>query len=166
MLRLDVFADDRGYFKEVYSQARYHDLGIADEFVQDNVSCSQRGVLRGLHGDARMAKLVQALAGEAFDVIVDFRRGSPTFLKWEAIVLRAGEHTQVYVPRGFLHGFLALADNTMLLYKQSALYDKGSEIGVAWDDPSIGIDWPLGGRTPMLSAKDGCNSSVKDVAPL
>ena len=162
----DVFRDERGYFKETFSQQRYRELGITDEFVQDNLSLSARNVLRGMHADARMAKLVQVLAGEAFDVIVDFRRGSPTFLQWEGVMLRASEHAQLYVPRGFLHGFLALADDTMLLYKQSAPYDASSAVAVAWDDPTLGIDWPSIGGSPLLSESDRRNPSVESVAPL
>lgn len=166
LLRPDVFGDERGYFKEIYSTARYRELGITEDFVQDNISCSMRDVVRGLHADPRMAKLVQLVTGEAFDVIVDFRRDSPTFLRWEGFTLRASEHTQLFVPRGFLHGFLALADETILLYKQSALYDAASEIGIAWDDPDLGIDWPLQGHSPRLSDKDRQNPAVRDVMPL
>ena len=163
-LRLRVFSDERGHFKEVYASARYGDAGIDEVFVQDNISLSSRGTLRGLHGDARMAKLVHVLAGEAFDVIVDARVGSPTYGKWHGEYLRAGEHVQLYIPPGCLHGFLSLADGTILAYKQSALYDPASEVGVAWNDPDIGIGWPLGDAEPLLSAKDARNPRLRELA--
>lgn len=155
-----AFADERGYFKEVYSDLRYRDAGIAEPFVQDNVSVSQQYVLRGLHGDNRMAKLVQVLSGRAFDVIVDIRRNSPTYRQWYGVDLSADNHTQVYIPAGCLHGFLALESDTILLYKQSARYDKTSEIGLAWDDPDIDINWPLAGAHPRLSLKDASNPTL------
>lgn len=154
LLRPKAFSDDRGYFKETYSRERYREAGIRDEFVQDNVSLSCRGTLRGLHGDPRMAKLVQVLAGEAYDVLVDARSESPTYGHWYGEHLRADDHTQLYIPAGCLHGFLSLADGTLLAYKQSALYDPSQEIGVAWNDPALNIAWPLNGLTPLLSQKD------------
>jgi dTDP-4-dehydrorhamnose 3,5-epimerase len=163
LLHPDIFADERGYFKEVYSEPRYRDLGIDETFVQDNVSRSGRGVLRGLHGDPRMAKLVQVLDGEAFDVLVDLRPESPTFLRWAGVHLAAEAHTQVFIPRGFLHGFLALTDGVLLSYKQSATYDPAKEIGVAWNDPAINIDWPLGGAEPDLSPKDRRNPTLREL---
>ena len=161
-IALKEFRDDRGWFKESYSATRYNDAGIHDVFVQDNLSFSKRGVLRGLHGDPRMAKLVQVLTGSAYDVIVDVRRESQTYLQWHAVTLRAGEHTQVYVPAGCLHGFLALEDQTLLSYKQSAEYDPPQEFGVAWSDPDLSIAWPLHGRTPILTAKDAANPTLRD----
>jgi dTDP-4-dehydrorhamnose 3,5-epimerase len=155
-------SDERGWFKEVYAATRYRSAGILPEFVQDNLSMSQRLVLRGLHGDPRMAKLVQVLRGSAYDVIVDVRRGSPTFGRWFATTLRAQEHTQLYVPAGCLHGFLALEDETLLLYKQSAEYDPASEFGIAWDDPDLAIEWPLQGQSPVLSAKDTANPTLRE----
>lgn len=154
MLTPRVFTDERGFFKETYSADRYRECGIKETFVQDNLSLSHRGVLRGLHGDARMAKLVTVLRGSAFDVIVDARPASPTFRGWFGATLTAGEGRQVYVPRGFLHGFLALEDETVFSYKQSAPYDPGCEVAIAWDDADLGIDWPLAGRRPLLSRRD------------
>src|SRR5665213_3404121 len=122
-----AFSDERGYFKETYSAARYAEAGVRETFVQDNVSLSNRDVLRGLHGDSRMAKLVQVLAGSAYDVIADARPGSPTHGLWLGEYLRAGEHRQIYIPAGCLHGFLSLEDGTLLSYKQSAAYDPASE---------------------------------------
>jgi dTDP-4-dehydrorhamnose 3,5-epimerase len=149
-----AFADDRGYFKETYSRDRYREAGIADDFVQDNVSISRRTVLRGLHGDVRMSKLVQVLVGKAFDVVVDVRAGSPTRGRWAGVSLSGSSHAQIYIPAGCLHGFLAESDEVLLSYKQSAAYDPAHEFGVAWNDPQIGVAWPLNGVTPVLSAKD------------
>lgn len=162
----NVFADERGYFKETYSAGRYRAAGVSDEFVQDNVSRSAQHVLRGLHGDPRMAKLVQVLAGSAFDVIADVRKDSPTFGKWCGVQLSAGDHRQVYIPAGCLHGFLALEDGTLLSYKQSALYDPRTEFGVRWDDPDLAIEWPLEGAMPRVSAKDAGNPTLRQLGLL
>lgn len=161
LLRPKAFSDDRGYFKETYSRERYREAGIEDEFVQDNVSLSRRGTLRGLHGDPRMAKLVQVLAGEAYDVLVDARSESATYGRWYGEYLRAEDHTQLYIPAGCLHGFLSLADGTLLAYKQSALYDPTQEIGVAWNDPALNIAWPLDGLEARLSQKDRENPPLQ-----
>jgi dTDP-4-dehydrorhamnose 3,5-epimerase len=157
-----VFADERGFFKEIYAVSRYGAVGIHENFVQDNLSLSQRFVLRGLHTDPRMAKIVQVLSGVAYDVIVDVRRGSPSYMRWHAVMLRAAEHTQLYIPAGCLHGFLALEDETLLLYKQSAEYDPAREFGIAWNDPDLAIEWPLEGRAPVLSPKDTVNPSLRE----
>ncbi|HET7815499.1 MAG TPA: dTDP-4-dehydrorhamnose 3,5-epimerase [Candidatus Baltobacteraceae bacterium] len=149
----DVFPDDRGYFKETYSQQKYAGAGITETFVQDNVSISSRGVLRGLHYDLRMAKLVQCLYGEIFDAVVDMREDSATYLQWDAYTLSGENHRQLYVPAGFAHGFYVLSDRAIVSYKQSALYDPQFERAVRWNDPRIGIDWPIAGP-PVLSAKD------------
>src|SRR6185437_3559969 len=156
IIKVPTFADDRGLFKETFVLSKYAAIGITDEFVQDNVSFSSRGVLRGLHADPRMSKLVQVLRGEAFDVIVDTREDSPTFGKWEGVNLRADEHTQLYIPAGFLHGFLALTDDVVFTYKQSAEYAPEREIGVRWDDPDLAIAWPLT-TAPEVSPKDSRN---------
>lgn len=161
IIKLPAFADDRGLFKETYVRSKYAAIGITDDFVQDNVSFSRRGVLRGLHADPRMSKLVQVLRGEAFDVIVDTRSDSPTFGKWEGVHLRADEHTQLYIPAGFLHGFLALTDDVVFTYKQSAEYAPEREIGVRWDDPDLAIAWPLTGA-PEVSPKDLRNRAFCD----
>lgn len=159
-----VFGDERGYFKEVYATGRYNDaLGAPTTFVQDNVSRSSRGVLRGLHAAPEMAKLVQALEGSIFDVIVDIRKGSETFGHWHAVTLDAQTHGQVFVPAGCLHGFLTLSPAALVLYKQTRLYDPAVEIGVAWDDPELAIAWPLDGP-PSLSAKDASNRTLREVA--
>lgn len=161
-IALKEFRDDRGWFKESYAITRYNDAGIHDVFVQDNLSFSKRDVLRGLHGDSRMAKLVQVLTGSAYDVIVDVRPQSQTFLQWHAVTLRAGEHTQVFIPAGCLHGFLSLEDDTLLSYKQSAEYSPSQEFGIAWSDPDLSIAWPLHGRTPILTAKDAANPTLRE----
>jgi dTDP-4-dehydrorhamnose 3,5-epimerase len=157
-----VHADSRGLFKESFSVSRYREIGIDAAFVQDNVSLSNHLVLRGLHGDPRMVKLVQVLEGTAYDVIADVRPNSPSFLKWYGVWLRASEHTQLYIPAGCLHGFLALEDGTLLSYKQSAEYDPTTEFGVAWNDPDLAIAWPLDGRLPILSPKDAANPTIRD----
>ena len=161
-----VFADERGFFKETYADERYRSAGVDDAFVQDNVSLSHRFVLRGLHGDPRMAKIVQVLSGRAFDVIADIRKESPTFGRWCAVTLTAQGHEQVYIPAGCLHGFLALEDGTILSYKQSALYDPSTEVGVRWNDPDLAIGWPLYGASPALSPKDAANPTLRDLGYL
>lgn len=125
--------------------------------MQDNCSLSQRNVLRGLHGDSRMAKLVTVVSGSVYDAIVDVRAESPTYGRWYGATLTAADARQIYVPRGFLHGFLALEDGTIVWYKQSAPYDPRSEFGVAWNDADLGIAWPLGGEAPVLSPRDTGN---------
>lgn len=161
VISVPTFGDERGLFKEAYVRSKYRAFGINDEFVQDNVSFSSRGVLRGLHADPRMSKLVQVLRGEAYDVIVDTRKGSITFGRWEGVHLRADEHLQLYIPAGFLHGFVALSDDVVFTYKQSAEYSPEREIGVKWDDPDLAIGWPLSGE-PIVSAKDSRNRSFRD----
>lgn len=158
-----VFRDDRGYFKETFAASRYSQAGIGSAFVQDNVSLSKRGTLRGLHGDPRMAKLVQVLQGAAFDVVVDLRSESATFKQWLGFLLDGSSHEQIYIPPGCLHGFLAITDDTLLSYKQTAEYDPAFEIGVVWNDPDIAIQWPLDGLLPLLSAKDAVNPTVRDL---
>lgn len=151
----DVFPDNRGLFKETFSARKYEDAGIFGPFVQDNVSVSHRGVLRGMHYDRRMAKLVQCLAGAIFDVFVDMREGSPTYKTWDAVELTGENHWQVYIPPGFAHGFYALSEPAVVMYKQTALYDPRYEEAIPWNDPEVGIEWPLqGSRGPLLSAKD------------
>jgi len=158
-----VHRDERGFFEETYSLDRYRACGIKETFVQDNVSLSHRGVLRGLHGDVRLAKLVCVLRGSVFDAIVDARRESPTYGRWWGATLTAQEARQVYVPRGFLHGYLALEDETIFAYKQSAAYDPASEYAIAWNDADLGIEWPLHGRDPILSPRDGAAPGLRSL---
>jgi dTDP-4-dehydrorhamnose 3,5-epimerase len=161
MLTPRVFADERGSFLELFSLERYRECGIGDSFVQDNSSLSRRNVLRGLHGDARMAKLVSVLRGSAYDVIVDVRATSATYGQWHGTTLTAADARQIYVPRGFLHGFLTLEESTIFWYKQSAPYDPACEVGVAWDDADLGIGWPLGEVAPILSLRDAANPPLR-----
>ncbi|HNX57712.1 MAG TPA: dTDP-4-dehydrorhamnose 3,5-epimerase [Spirochaetota bacterium] len=150
------FPDDRGFFMETYKHSDFAAHGIDQNFVQDNHSLSSRGVLRGLHfqkGAYAQGKLVRVISGRVWDVAVDIRRESPTFLKWFGIEISADNCLMFYLPPGFAHGFVTLEDNTQFLYKCTAEYHKASEAGIRWDDPAIGIDWPL---------KDGILVSDKD----
>lgn len=148
-----VFEDDRGLLSESYSESNYAELGLKTRFVQDLVTWSGRNVLRGPHYDLRMAKFVQVLKGIVFDVIVDMRKESPQYKQWEGYFLSDHNHHQLYVPPGFAHGFLVLADEVIFHYKMSAQHDLAHEHRIAWDDPSIGIAWPIVGE-PRISAKD------------
>jgi dTDP-4-dehydrorhamnose 3,5-epimerase len=150
----DVFLDNRGLFKETYSLRKYDDAGIFGPFVQDNVSISHGGVLRGMHYDQRMAKLVQCLDGKIFDVFIDMREGSPTFKQWDAVELSGDNHLQAYIPPGFAHGFYTLSERAVVMYKQTAMYDPRYEQAVPWNDPTVNVAWPVGSRGPILSAKD------------
>jgi dTDP-4-dehydrorhamnose 3,5-epimerase len=149
-----VFGDARGYFFESYSVQRYAEAGIAATFVQDNVSLSQRGVLRGLHFQHPygQGKLAGVLKGEVFDVAVDVRRGSPTFGRWVGECLSSDNKRQLYVPPGFAHGFLVMSDEALFAYKCTEYYHPETERSIRWDDARIGIEWPIDG--PVLSMKD------------
>ena len=148
---------------ETYHHARFASLGITDTFLQDNHSCSRKGTLRGLHYQLRrpQAKLCRVIEGEALDVAVDIRLGSPYFGKWVGVVLSAAEGNQVYIPAGFAHGFLALTDSVQLLYKCSDLYDPKDERGIAWNDPDLAIQW--GTSDPLVSKKDAANPMLATV---
>jgi dTDP-4-dehydrorhamnose 3,5-epimerase len=158
-----VHGDARGFFMESYSRDRYAEAGIPGEFVQDNVSLSAKGILRGLHLQHPNAqgKLCFVLEGEVFDVAVDVRVGSPTFGQWEGVTLSSENKRQLYVPPGFAHGFCVLSERAMFSYKCSDFYAARSEIGVAWDDPEIGIEWPI--QSPRLSDKDQQNRRLQDI---
>ncbi|MCL2544386.1 MAG: dTDP-4-dehydrorhamnose 3,5-epimerase [Clostridia bacterium] len=151
-----VHEDDRGYFMETYNRRDFEDAGLAMAFVQDNQSQSRRGVLRGLHFQVRrpQGKLVRALRGEVFDVGVDLRPGSPTYGRWFGVALSGENKKQLYVPEGFAHGFVVLSETAEFAYKCTALYDPADEGGIRWDDPSIGIGWPIGREEILLSDKD------------
>ena len=151
-----VFGDERGFFFETYRQDTFVSLGISCAFVQDNQSFSRRGVLRGLHYQLGrpQAKLVRVFQGEVFDVAVDVRRGSPTFGKWAGEILSASNRRQMYIPGGFAHGFLVLSETAEFIYKCSDFWVKEEERGIAWNDPKVGIPWPLGGLTPQLNPRD------------
>jgi dTDP-4-dehydrorhamnose 3,5-epimerase len=158
-----VFGDERGWFMETFNEPRFHDelskLGLPSPrpFVQDNHSLSMAGVLRGLHYQMTphaQGKLVRVTHGSAFDVAVDIRKGSPTFGQWVGVELSADNKRQLWVPEGFAHGFLALEDNTQFLYKTTDVYTKACERSIIWNDPAIGIEWPLKGQPPSLADKD------------
>jgi dTDP-4-dehydrorhamnose 3,5-epimerase len=158
LLQPRVFADERGFFMESWSQAAFDAAaGAPVRFVQDNHSMSRRGVLRGLHYQLpphAQGKLVRVVRGAAFDVAVDIRKGSPTFGRWAGVVLDALEHRQLWIPAGFAHGFLALEDDTHFLYKTTDRYARECERAVAWNDPAIGIAWPDLGAPPLVAPRD------------
>lgn len=159
----DVFGDHRGYFQESWNQRKYAELGLTLDFVQDNLSFSARGILRGLHFQNPLAqgKLVQALQGEVYDVAVDIRKGSPTFGQWFGAVLSADNHRQMFVPAGFAHGFCVLSETALFAYKCTEFYNPQTEFSLRYDDPDIGIAWPLDGL-PSLSSKDKAAQRLKD----
>ena len=153
-LRPKVIRDERGFFLETYHRAKFAALGIADSFVQDNHSCSAKGTLRGLHYQLRhpQAKVCRVIEGEAFDVAVDIRLGSPSFGRWTSVLLSAEKQNQIYIPAGFAHGFLALSDRVQFLYKCSDFYDPADEHGVLWSDPGLNISW--GTDHPLVLERD------------
>ncbi len=158
------FADSRGVFFESWNMRRYAASGIPEKFVQDNVSQSARGVLRGLHFQNPQAqgKLVSVLCGEVYDVVVDIRRGSPTFGQWTAVTLDAESGKQLYVPEGFAHGFCVTSNSAVFTYKCTDFYAADCEHTIRWDDPQLNIGWPVG--DPLLSDKDRDASCLKDLA--
>lgn len=159
----DVFGDDRGYFLETWAQRRYADIGVPEIFVQDNVSFSRRGILRGLHlqHPHGQGKLVFVLSGSVLDVAVDVRVGSPTFGRWVSAELAADNHRQVYIPPGFAHGYCVTSETALFAYKCTEAYHRETELGVAWNDPDIGIEWPI--ADPQLSAKDLAFGRLADI---
>lgn len=151
----DVFGDARGFFMETWNRRRYQDAGLLDvDFVQDNISLSRRGTLRGLHfqNPHAQGKLVCVLEGEVFDVAVDLRRNSPTFKQWHGVMLDAKSKTQFYIPPGFAHGFAVLSETALFHYKCTDYYSPQDEMAIRWDDPEIGIRWPT--SEPILSKRD------------
>lgn len=152
-----IFNDDRGYFYESYNKVKFTEAGIAADFIQDNQSFSQKGAVRGLHGQANpfaQAKLVRVIKGRVLDVAVDIRKNSPTFGQHFSIELNEENKLQFYIPAGFLHGFATLEDDTIFTYKVNNYYDKASEIGVLWNDATLSIDWGIKTDEVLLSAKD------------
>lgn len=152
-----VFGDDRGYFMETYNYNDFKEAGIDEIFVQDNQSSSRYGVLRGLHFQIQypQAKLVRVISGEVFDVAVDLREGSPTYGQWHGEILSAENKKQYFIPKGFAHGFLVLSENAEFTYKCSDFYHPGDEGGLIWNDPDIGVEWPIPqGMELILSDKD------------
>ena len=159
----DVYRDDRGFFFESYQREKYvqHDISMA--FVQDNISFSKRGVLRGLHyqlGNPQ-GKLVLAVSGEIFDVAVDIRKDSPTFGKWTGITLSSDNHLQVYIPKGFAHGYCVLSEKAYIMYKCTDYYAPFEERGILWNDTSLNITWPV--AEPILSERDRSLPGLKNI---
>lgn len=163
VLEPKVFSDTRGYFLETYNSDRYKNAGLAGEFVQDNISFSKKGVLRGLHfqNPHQQAKLVQVLSGAVLDVAVDIRRGSPTFGRWHSEILSEENHMQMFIPEGFAHGFCVLSETAIFSYKCTDFYNPASEGGIIWNDPDFNIDWQV--DEPILSPKDAAYPRLKDV---
>jgi dTDP-4-dehydrorhamnose 3,5-epimerase len=152
----DVFGDKRGYFKETYNRDAFRALGLDLDFVQDNLSFSTRGILRGLHFQApphAQGKLVTVLQGEVLDVAVDIRTGSPTYGQHQAVLLSEDNHRMFWVPPGFAHGFQVISDTCLFAYKCTGLYNKPAEGGLMWSDPALGIEWPLPDEA-VISEKD------------
>jgi dTDP-4-dehydrorhamnose 3,5-epimerase len=163
LIKPDVFQDRRGVFFELHHLKKYADAGMSGPFVQDNFSRSVRGTLRGLHYQLRnpQGKLVTVVDGAAFDVVVDIRKGSPTFKQWIGLELSADNQLQLYVPPGFAHGFCALAESVALLYKCTDFYSPDDERGIIWNDSELRITWPV--SDPILSPKDAAYKSLADM---
>ncbi len=163
-----VVRDARGYFCETYNAGRYKAAGVVADFVQDNESLSSKGVVRGLHWQAGVhaqAKLLRVIRGAVLDVAVDIRKGSPTYGRHVAVELSAENGRQLFVPRGFAHGFIVLEDDTLFSYKCDNLYCRESERGLRFDDPALGIAWPCLGTPPTLSEKDRLHPSLAEIEP-
>ena len=158
-----VHSDPRGRFFESFQKERYKEIGIEEEFVQDNQSVSKKNTIRGLHYRAapEQAKLVRVIKGEVFDVVVDIRKQSPTFGRWRGYTLSDSNYLQIYIPVGFAHGFCVLSETAEFLYKVSEYYSAEKEKGIMWNDPDIGINWPT--SNPVLSEKDKTNPALKDI---
>jgi dTDP-4-dehydrorhamnose 3,5-epimerase len=161
-----IWKDDRGSFFESYNKKTFEDAGIYVDFVQDNQSLSQKGTLRGLHAQANpsaQGKLVRVIQGRVLDIAVDIRKESETYGQYESIELSGENNKMLWVPPGFLHGFITLEDNTIFAYKVSGLYNKSSEIGVIWNDPDLNIDWTISKDQVILSEKDKALPLFKDL---
>ena len=163
IIQPDIFKDDRGHFLECYRAQGYLDHGIPDRFVQDNLSYSRRGVLRGLHYQLRQpqGKLIYVAYGEVYDVAVDIRADSPTFGKWVGVTLSSKTATQIYIPEGFAHGFCVTSGFAVVVYKCTEYYSPMDERGIRWNDPSLNISWPV--DKPILSDKDRANPTLETV---
>lgn len=161
LLQPKVFRDERGFFLETYRRSAFSEVGIEDEFVQDNHSRSARGIVRGMHFQPGMAKLVRCVRGEMVDVLVDIRKGSPAFGQWEAFTLSDENLHQLYCPDGFAHGFCVMSEVADVVYKCSTYYDPSAEAGISYRDPDIGIEWPDLELTP--SDRDAAAPLLKDV---
>ena len=160
-----VFGDERGFFYESYNAGAFKAAGLDLNFVQDNHSKSAKGVLRGLHfqNPNPQGKLVRVTAGRVWDVAVDIRRSSPHFGKWVGVELSAANKRMFWGPEGFAHGFIALEDGTEFLYKCTATYDPSAEHSLMWNDPAVGIEWPLEGLEPQLSGKDAQGKALSEI---
>lgn len=165
LIKPQVFGDERGYFVETFQAARYAQVGMALPFVQDNLSRSRQGTLRGLHlqHPHGQGKLVSVLAGEVFDVAVDVRVGSPTFGRWVAALISDKNHHQLYVPPGFAHGFCVTSESAVFSYKCTDLYHPECEVGIAWNDPELAIPWPV--ASPLVGAKDREHGPLSAIEP-
>ena len=164
LIRPKVFGDSRGYFFESWNKKTFKEIGLDVEFVQDNCSKSSKHVLRGLHyqiGSSAQGKLVGVASGEVFDVFVDLRKDSPTFGKWDGYVLSTHQHDRLWVPPGCAHGFLTLTETADFVYKCTNYYDPSSDRSLIWNDPDVGVLWPLGKNLPLLSEKDSKALSFK-----
>lgn len=164
LLEPKVFGDSRGYFLETWNRATYREAGIDEDFVQDNVSLSARGVLRGLHfqNPHTQGKLVTVLLGEVYDVAVDIRVGSPTFGQFASAILSSENKRQLYIPVGFAHGFCVTSDTALFAYKCTDFYSPATERGIIWNDPDLAIPWPI--KEPELSSKDAGYPRLRDLA--
>lgn len=158
-----VFGDARGYFMETWSRARYGQAGLPADFVQDNISFSRRGILRGLHfqNPNPQGKLLQVLQGEVYDVAVDLRRSSSTFGKWHGLTLSSENRLQFYIPPGFAHGFAVMSETALFHYKCTESYSPQDEVTLKWDDPEVGVKWPV--AEPLLSEKDKGGRLLRDM---
>lgn len=159
-----VFGDARGFFFETWNAGRFAEAGLASSFVQSNISSSSKGVLRGVHYQwpRPQGKLISVLQGEVYDVAVDIRRGSPTFGRWEAVILSGANKRQFWIPEGFAHGFVVLSETALFNYLCTDVYVKECDAGLRWNDADIAIDWPI--SAPTLSAKDEAAPFLKDIA--
>jgi dTDP-4-dehydrorhamnose 3,5-epimerase len=163
LIESDVYGDDRGFFHETYRRTAFADLGIEDEFVQDNHSRSRHGIIRGMHFQPGMAKLVRCARGAILDVLVDIRGGSPMFGQWEGFELSDANHRQLYCPDGFAHGFCVRSEDADVVYKTSAYYAPELERGFAYNDPDVGIEWP-DGLELIASARDVNAPALAEIA--
>lgn len=164
LLAPTLHGDERGFFLEAYRRSALADLGIDDDFVQDNHSRSRRGIVRGMHFQPGQAKLIRCVRGAIFDVVVDIRRGSPQFGRWEGVVLDDAEHRMLYCPDGFAHGFCVMSDVADVVYKVSTYYDPESESGFAYDDPDVAVRWP-GQAELVASARDSAAPALAELEP-
>jgi dTDP-4-dehydrorhamnose 3,5-epimerase len=164
LVKPDVFGDERGFFQESWNLRRYTEAGLDRHFVQDNLSFSRKGILRGLHfqNPHSQGKLVYALRGEVFDVAVDVRADSPSFGEWYGVTLSEENHLQLFIPEGFAHGFCVTSETALFAYKCTDFYRPELECSIRWDDPDIGIDWPI--KNPELSKKDQNGQWLSDLS--